>query len=134
MNEILNLKSDIEKRLSEFTLSIIRIAEMLENIEISNQYSTKLLGQGTSPALHFENAKKSDSRIEFVASIKKCIKDLKATKCCLILIRKGDFLQNPFILNTAIEISDELTNIFVKSIRNSEIKKLFVHQKINFSS
>jgi four helix bundle protein len=127
MNEKRNDKFDLEDRLIEFSVLIIRITENLNNTRAGNHIAGQLVRSGTAPALIYGEAQSAESRNDFIHKLKILLKELRETLVALKIIKRVP-------LNKTIELVDksmiecvELISIFVKSIetarKNNEKRK-----------
>jgi len=111
-----NKKFDLEDRLIDFAVSIIKLVEMLPNTKVASHLGGQLLRSGTSPSLNYGEAKSGESKNDFVHKMKVCLKELRETYNCLKIIhRTGILPDEKFMLDLTSECN-ELISIFVKSI------------------
>ena len=105
-------KFDLEDRLIDFAVAIIKVAEALSKSYAGNHLAGQLTRSGSSPALNYGEAQSAESRNNFIHKMKVALKELRETNSCLKII--------------LIECN-ELISIFVKSIetakKNNQIKK-----------
>ena len=59
-------KFDLEERLIEFAVRVIRTAESLPKTKTGNHISGQLIRSGTSPAPNYGEAQNAESRADFV--------------------------------------------------------------------
>ena len=71
---------DLEERLIDFAVRIIRMAESLPKTKVGNQVSGQLVRCGTSPAPNYGEAQSAESRADFIHKMKVCLKELRETK------------------------------------------------------
>ena len=64
---------DIEDRLIDFAVRIIRKAESLPKTKVGNHIAGQLIRCGTSPAPIYGEAHRADSRADFIHKLKFCI-------------------------------------------------------------
>jgi len=69
-------KYDLEDRLVDFAVLIIRMTENLFNTKAGNYISGQLVRSGTSPALHYGEAQSAESRNDFIHKLKILLKEL----------------------------------------------------------
>jgi hypothetical protein len=69
-------KYDLEDRLIDFAVLIIRITENLFNTKAGNYIGGQLVRSGTSPALHYGEAQSAESRNDFIHKLKILLKEL----------------------------------------------------------
>lgn len=107
---------DLEERLIEFSLLVIRIVEILPDNKIGNHIGGQLLRSGTSPAFNYGEAQSAESSNDFIHKMKVCLKELRETKISLKIIKRKPLLSSTEIIDKTFKECDELVAIFVKSI------------------
>jgi len=70
-------KSNLEERLINFAVLIIKITNELANTKAGNHLGGQLIRSGTSPALNYGEAQSAESRKDFVHKIKVVLKELR---------------------------------------------------------
>ena len=126
MKEKQNKKYDLEERLIEFALLVIKIVELLPENKVGNHIGGQLLRSGTSPALNYEEAQSAESRNDFIHKMKICLKELRETNVSLKIIIKKPLLNSAEIPCMAIRECDELLAIFVKSVETAQNNKVSI--------
>jgi len=121
MNEELNSinmqrKFDLEDRLIEFAVTIIKIAETLPKTYAGNHLAGQLTRSGTAPALNYGEAQSAESRNDFIHKMKVALKELRETNNCLKIMLKLNWISNDEVLKEC----NELISIFVKSIETAK--------------
>lgn len=111
-----NPKFDLENRLIEFSLSIIKIVEMLPDSLAGRHLGSQLIRSGTSPAFNYAEAQSAESRKDFIHKMKISLKELRETYVCLRLIERKPLIQKIKLLEHALDENNQLISIFVKSI------------------
>ena len=110
---------DLEERLLDFSVRIIRLVDALPNTRAANHVAGQLLRCGTSPYGNHGEVEAAESRKDFVHKLKVCLKELKETRRWLRLLAKSSML--PDTKMTAIlNETEELIRIFFSSIRTAE--------------
>jgi four helix bundle protein len=110
---------DLEERLLDFSVRIIRLVDALPNTRAANHVAGQLLRCGTSPYGNHGEVEAAESRKDFVHKLKVCLKELKETRRWLRLLAKSSML--PETKMTAIlNETEELIRIFFSSIRTVE--------------
>ncbi len=126
-------KYDLEERLIEFAVVIIEITESMVNTKAGNHLAGQLVRSGTSPALHYGEAQSAESRADFIHKIKIVLKELRESKTCLILTKRVPLTNQIEKVINAIQESNELISIFMKSAetakRNMEAEKKLIKSK-----
>jgi len=128
-------KFDLEERLIDFAVRIIRTAESLPKTKIGNHISGQLIRCGTSPAPNYGEAQSAESLADFIHKMKICLKELRETRVWLLMIVRTNLLKPVSKLEPLIDENNELISIFVKSIdtakKNRRKKSLFdIHYSI----
>ena len=118
---------NLEDRLIEFALIILKIVEILPSDKIGNHIGGQLLRSGTSPALNYGEAQSAESKNDFIHKMKVCLKELKETRVALKIIKQKPLIKENEILDKGLNESEELIAIFGKSIetakRNINVRK-----------
>ena len=117
-----NFKFNLEERLIDFSVLIIKIVEILPSDKIGGHLGSQLLRSGTSPALQYGEALGSESRKDFIHKLGILLKELRESLNCLKILSRVNYIQSD---NPALKECNELISIFVKSVetakRNSPI-------------
>ena len=114
---------DLEQRLIDFAVRIIRIAESLPKTKVGNHVAGQLIRCGTSPAPNYGEAQSAESRSDFIHKMKVCLKELRETKVWLIMIVRANLLKSKSNLEPDINENDELISIFMASIKTAKQNK-----------
>jgi len=114
MNE--KKKFDLEDRLIDFAVLIIKLVESLPNTKSANHLGGQLLRSGTSPSLNYGEAKAGESKNDFVHKMKVCLKELRESYNCLKIIHRAKILDDEKFVLDLIKECNELISIFVASI------------------
>ncbi|MBI1782120.1 MAG: four helix bundle protein [Sphingobacteriales bacterium] len=109
-------KYDLEERLIEFAVLIIRITESLYNTRAGIHIGGQVVRSGTSPALHYGEAQSAESRADFVHKLKILLKELRETKNALRITKAVPLTDKMDLTEQGLKEVDELISIFVKSI------------------
>ena len=114
---------DLEERLIDFAVRIIRIAESLPKTKVGNHIAGQLIRCGTSPAPNYGEAQSAESRSDFVHKMKICLKELREKKVWLIMIIRANLIKPKSKLEPDIIENDELISIFMASIKTAKQNK-----------
>ena len=114
---------DLEERLIDFAVRIIRIAESLPKTKVGNHIAGQLIRCGTSPAPNYGEAQGTESRSDFIHKMKICLKELRETKVWLKIIIRANLIKPKSKLEPDIIENDELISIFVASIKTARQNK-----------
>lgn len=129
MNE--NRKYDLEERLIEFAVLIIRITESLYNTKAGIHIGGQVVRSGTSPDLHYGEAQSAESRADFVHKLKILLKELRETKNALRITKAVPLTDKMNLTEQGLKEVDELISIFVKSIETA--RKNMIAEKMKKS-
>ena len=113
---------DLEDRLIDFAVRIIRMSESLPRTKVANHTSGQLIRCGTSPAPNYGEAQSAESRADFIHKMKVCLKELRETRVWLLMIVRAKLIKPVSKLNSLIQENNELISIFVTSVRT--VKKV----------
>jgi four helix bundle protein len=113
-------KFDIEERLIDFAVRIIRTAESLPKTKAGNHIAGQLTRCGTSPAPNYGEAQSAESIADFIHKMKICLKELRETRVWLLMIIKAHLIKSESKLKPLIDENNELISIFVKSIHTAK--------------
>jgi len=116
-------KYDLEERLLEFSVRIIKLVEPLPSTRTGNHIAGQLLRSGTSPYPNHGEAQAAESPKDFVHKLRVSLKELRETQRWLRLIEKVPLLKNPKILEELLTETEELIKIFVASIKTAGKQK-----------
>ena len=72
-----NRKFDLEERLIDFAVRIIRTAESLPKTRAGNHISGQIIRCGTSPAPNYGEAQSAESRADFIHKIRHSAFDIR---------------------------------------------------------
>jgi len=114
---------DLEERLIDFAVRIIRIAESLPKTKVGNHIAGQLIRCGTSPAPNYGEAQSAESRSDFIHKMKICLKELRETKVWLKMIVRAKLMKPASKLEPLVNENDELISIFVTSINTANKNK-----------
>ncbi|MGC4071042.1 MAG: four helix bundle protein [Nibricoccus sp.] len=113
-------KFDLEDRLLEFSVRIIRVTESMKRSRAANHIADQLLRSGTSPYGNHGEAEGAESRDDFIHKLKVCYKELRESRRWLRLVQKSTLIAKPKLLESLVTEADELVRIFASSIRTAQ--------------
>jgi four helix bundle protein len=116
-------KYDLEERLLEYSVRIIKLVEKLPNTRAGNHVAGQLLKSGTSPYPNHGEAQAAESKKDFIHKMRICLKELRESKRWLKLIQRVPLVKPPDRVDDLLQETEELIKIFVSSIRTAEKKK-----------
>ncbi len=114
---------DLEKRLIVFAVRVIRAAEALPKTPTGNHIRNQMLRSGTSPAPNYGEAQSAESRTDFTHKLKIVLKELRETKVWLLIIQQASLIEPVETLDALIQETNELTAIFVASLKTTAKSK-----------
>jgi len=115
-------KYDLENRLLEYSVKIIRIVEQLPNTKVGNHVAGQLLRSGTSPYPNHGEAQAAESPKDFVHKLRISLKELRETKRWLKLIQRVPLVKQPEKMDDILEETEELIKIFVSQRSTSNVE------------
>ena len=114
---------DLEERLLEYSVRIIKIVEQLPNTKAGKHVAGQLLRSGTSPYPNHGEAQAAESQRDFIHKLRISLKELRETQRWLKLIQRVPLIKKPELLIYILEETEELIKIFVTSIKTAEKKQ-----------
>ena len=114
---------DLEERLLQFSVGVIKLVEDLPNTRTGNHVANQLLRSGTSPYANHAEAQAAESTNDFIHKLRICLKELREAKRWIMLIQRLALLPQAEQVNNILLESEELIKIFVKSIRTAESRR-----------
>ena len=114
---------DLEERLIDFAVRIIRTAESLPKTRTGNHIAGQLIRCGRSPAPNYGEAQGAESRSDFIHKMKISLKELRETRIWLLMIVKADLIKPMSKLEPLINENNELISIFVTSVKTAKQKE-----------
>jgi len=115
-------KFDLEDRLIDFAVRIIRIAESFPKTKVGNHIAGQIIRSGTSPAPNYGEAQSAESRSDFIHKMKVSLKELRETRVWLLMIVRANLIKPASKLEPLIDENNQLISIFVKSIDTARRK------------
>jgi len=115
-----NHKYDLEERLLEYSVRVVRVVEQLPNTRVGTHVAGQLLRSGTSPYPNHGEAQAAESPKDFVHKLKISLKELRETKRWLKLTQRIPLIGPAAKLDSILEETEELIKIFVTSIKTAK--------------
>ncbi|MCB0197885.1 MAG: four helix bundle protein [Anaerolineae bacterium] len=112
---------DIEARMIDFAVRIIRLGNNLPKSRAGNHIAGQLLCSGTAPAAIYAEARGAESSKDFVHKLKLGLKELNESRVWLKIISKSDLLSAEKLHNINQEC-DELCRVINASIKTARKK------------
>ncbi|MBC35656.1 MAG: four helix bundle protein [Bacteroidetes bacterium] len=115
-------KSQLESRLINFSLLIIKIVNSCTSCKAGSHLSNQIVRSGTSVSLNYGEAQSAESRKDFIHKMKIILKELRETFITLKLIRSANLSRHKVDVDQAIDECNQLISIFVKSVLTAQSK------------
>ena len=116
-------KYDLEERLLEFSVRIIRVSESIERSRAGLHVADQLMRAGTSPYGNHGEAEGAESRDDFIHKLGVCHKELRESRRWLRLVQRAPLVAKPALLDSLIGEAEELVRIFAASIRTAKTNR-----------
>jgi four helix bundle protein len=113
---------DLEDRLINFSVTIIRTTESLPKTRVGNHIGGQLVRCGTSAPANYGEAQSAESRADFIHKMKICLKELREVRVWLMIIERSNLMKAASELKAIIGENNELISIFVSSVRTAKEK------------
>ena len=123
MGKMNKKKYDLEERLLEYSVRIIKIVERLPNTRTGNHIAGQLLRSGTSAYPNHGEAQSAESPKDFIHKLRISLKELRETQRWLMLIKRVPLIKPAEKLDNILQETEELIKIFVSSIKTTQIKR-----------
>jgi four helix bundle protein len=114
------MKYDLEKRLVQFAVSIVKVMDALPQDRACNHLAGQLVRSGTAPALLYGEAQSAESRKDFIHKMKVALKELRETFVCMKILGEAGYLEPTIQFEKISNENNELISIFHKSISTAE--------------
>jgi four helix bundle protein len=85
---------ELNMRLIRFASDCIDMAESLPRSYAGTHIASQLIRSSSSPALHYGEAQAAESAADFIHKMKVCLKELRETYNCLLLIQVRKWVSN----------------------------------------
>ena len=120
MTENVNQKYDLEERLLEYSVRIMKLVESLPPTLAGRHIANQLLRSGTSPYPNHGEAQAAESPKDFTHKLRISLKELRESFRWIRLIQRSEMIGKPSQLDNLLEETEELIKIFVTSVKTSE--------------
>jgi four helix bundle protein len=111
---------DLEERLLEYSVRIIKVVEQLPKTRTGNHVSGQLLRSGTSPYPNHGEAQAAESCKDFIHKLRVSLKELRETQRWLKLIGRVPLITNEKLIADILDETEALIRIFVTSIKTAQ--------------
>lgn len=115
-------KIELKTRTKKFALRIIRLVEALPKSVAAISIGRQLVRSGTSVGANYRSALRGRSKAEFISKLGIVAEEADETCFWLELVIEGGFLSEEKV-TPLLQEADELTAIFVSSIKSSKINQ-----------
>jgi four helix bundle protein len=115
---------DLEDRLIDFAVRVIRVADMLPKTKAGAHISGQIVRSGTAPAPNYGEARDAESRADFIHKMKIALKELRETKIWLLISGKSNMVKPITKLEPLIDECNQLISIFVASVKTAKQNKV----------
>jgi four helix bundle protein len=110
---------DLKTRTKEFALQIIKLFRTLPRSDEARVIGKQILRSGTSVGANYRAACRSRSKAEFISKISIVLEEADETVYWLELLSHAE-IASPLKLKELLREANELTSIFVSSLRTSK--------------
>ncbi len=114
---------DIEDRLIDFAVRIVRVCTALPNTPPARHIGGQLLRSGTSPAPNYAEARGAESKKDFIHKLKIVLKELNETRVWLQIVIRTEMLPE-HRLEELLDECDQLCKIISSSIQTARSTKI----------
>ena len=121
-NENRQRKYDLQDRLVDYAVRIIRLSESLPETKAGKHICSQILRSGTSPAPNYGEAQSAESKADFIHKLKIALKELRETEVWLKIIVRAEMIQPSEKVAFLLGETDELISIVFKSIHTAQKK------------
>ena len=117
-------KYDLEDRLIDFSVDIIKLSESLPGSAVGKYLSGQITRSGMSSALNYGESQGAESRKDFIHKLGIVLKELRETLVALKIIQRTAIISNSDIISNLMTENIELISIFVRSIKTTKLNQL----------
>ena len=114
---------DLEDRLIDFAVRIIRLTEALPNTKAGTHVAGQILRSGTSPAPNYGEAQSAESAADFIHKLKIALKELRETLIWLKIISRASMIKSATLLAPLLQETDQLIAILFASVKTAGKRK-----------
>ncbi len=108
-------KYDLQDRLVDFSVRVIRLVETLPETRAARHVASQLIRSGTSPAPNYGEAQSAESRSDFVHKLKIALKELRETEIWLKVIARSSLVDTASLIDPLLRETNELIAIIFTS-------------------
>ncbi len=113
-------KYDLQDRLVDFSVRVIRLVETLPETRAARHVASQLIRSGTSPAPNYGEAQSAESRPDFVHKLKIALKELRETEIWLKVIARSALVDTAALIDPLLQETNELIAIIFTSAETAK--------------
>jgi four helix bundle protein len=117
-----NLANEVEERLIDFAVRVIRLTDALPKTPVGKHISNQLLRSGTSPAPNYAEARGAESSRDFIHKLKITLKELNESSVWLRMIIRAELLEQKMLADLLDE-NQQLCRIRNASVKTAKARK-----------
>ena len=110
----------LQERLIDFSVAVWEGTAHLQSCPEMARFRDQVMRSATSVAANYAEARAAESRRDFIHKMQICLKELRETGVWLEILRR---LNDPDRVRTLLRECDELTAIFVASIKTARASR-----------
>ena len=115
-------KYDLEERLLEFAVDVIRFVEKMHKTDAGRHVSGQVMRAGTAPMAHHGEAQAAESNKDFIHKMRVAHKELRETSRWLKVACRVPLTTDTTENMRLLQETDKLIRIFFASIRTAQQK------------
>jgi len=112
--------NELETRLVEYSVSIIKLSANLKNCEASQVLKSQILRSGTSSALNYAEAQNAESKKDFIHKVRIAYKELRETYLNLKIMEKAVLCRDMSLVYDLLVETGELLAIFTSILKTAK--------------
>ena len=112
-------KSELEKRLIKFSVSIIEMTKILDDNYAAQHLSRQIIRSGTSSALNYGEAQGASTKKDFIHKISIVLRELRETQINLKIIEESGLMKDENFLRSILDENSQLIAIFTKTFQTA---------------
>ena len=124
MNENTNEHYDLEERLLDYSVEVLRFVESMHKSDSGRHVAKQLMRSGTAPMAQHGEAQGAESNDDFIHKMSIALKELRESLRWLKLAHRVPLTKDLEHAGSLIAETDELVRIFFTSIRTAKKRKI----------
>jgi four helix bundle protein len=113
-------KTELQQRFVDFGVGCIHLTKHISNSYSGQHLSRQLVRSSTSPALNYAESISAESVSDFIHKLQICLKELRETAVCLLMIQKANLCRDMKGINKLRDECNQLIAILVKSSQTTK--------------